>query len=327
MKYTRLLTLLFAISLVLLILALMIGKAPIDPLVIFDGGKPAEMVRSILFEIRLPRALMAFIAGGILAISGGVLQAYLRNPLADGAVLGITPFASLGAIIAIYFGFSNLSFWIVPLLAIIFAGIGIFILLFLAAKAQSQTGLILSGVVLSSFAGALMTLALNFAPNPYAIAEIIDWQIGSFANISYREILAIIPFLAIGIFLIYRSRDFIDAMILGELSAKSLGFNIESNRNLIIIGIGIMAGAITSVCGIIGFVGLIVPHFLNRICKTLPSKALIPNFLAGGILTLCADNFAKSLHFQNEIKVGVIMTLIGAPFFLVVLLKRGREIV
>lgn len=326
MSKAKLVILLIVICNVSFIAALLIGKAPLNLAQVFAADEKANLLRTIIFEIRLPRALMAFLAGGFLALSGAVLQAYLRNPLADAAVLGISPFASLGAIIAVYFGLTSLSFWLVPILAIGFAGIGILILVILAQKARTQTGLILCGVVLSSFAGGLMTLALNFAPNPYAIAEIIDWQIGSFANISFKEIFAIGPFLAIGTILIFKSSSFIDAMVLGSDSAKSLGFDPLKYRNKIIISVGILAGAITSMCGIIGFVGLIIPHIIGRIVRLLPSKTLIINFLGGGLLTLVADNFAKSLNFQNEIKVGVITTLIGAPFFLFILFRKDRAI-
>lgn len=326
MKNKELLILLLFLSVLLFFAALLVGKAPIEISVLFKHNEQSQLLKTILLEVRLPRALMAFLSGGCLALCGAVLQAYLRNPLADAAVLGITPFASLGAVIAIYFGLSVYSFWLVPVLAIVFAGIGIWILLFLAGKSRSQTELILSGVVLSSFAGGLMTLALNFAPNPYAIADIIDWQIGSFANISFKEIFAITPFLIIGILLLSRTKNFLNAMVLGNESAKTLGFDIVRNRNLIIIGVGIIAGAITSMCGIIGFVGLIIPHIIRRLVRLMPTQTLLPSFMGGGVLTLLADFFAKSLDFQNEIKVGVITTLIGAPFFLYLLLRKGHEI-
>lgn len=326
MKTKFLLPFLICFTLILFIWALSFGEMPIDWATIFQKSQKAEILRSIIFEIRFARALMAFIAGGSLAICGAILQVYLRNPLADSAVLGISPFASLGAIIAIYFGVSKFSIWLVPLFAICFALFGLIIILLLASKAKSQTGIVLSGVVLSSFAGGLMALALNLAPNPYAIAEMIDWQIGSFNNVSFKEIGLLLPFLVFALAIFAHQSRFLNAIILGSETAQSLGFDVEKNRNLLIISVGVLAGAVTAFCGIIGFVGLIIPHIINRITLKLPSKSMVLNFISGGALTLCADNFTKIMIAQNELKVGVILTLIGAPFFLFILLKKGNSI-
>lgn len=317
----------FAAILILAILAigsLFIGRANFALDEYLPGSPKYEAAMLVLLEVRLPRTLFAIICGAALAVSGAALQGHLRNPLADAGVLGISSFASLGAVIAIYFGLSSLAFWVLPVMAIVFAWLSMVLLLLIVGRDITAIYFILAGVLLSTISGALMTLALNFAPNPYAIAEIINWQIGSFSEVSMREVALTTPFIAIGFIILARNAKGLDALSLGEETAQSLGLNLQKSRRNIILGVGLLVGAVTSISGIIGFVGLIVPHIVRPWVGSVPSRILLPSAILGASLTLAADILVRLLWFGNELKIGVIMAIIGAPFFLYLLIQMRK---
>lgn len=301
---------------VLSLASLWIGKSDIGWFDLFQNAQKFEAAKIIIWEIRTPRTLLALLCGAGLALCGAVLQGFLRNPLADAGVLGISSFASLGAIIAIYFGLSAIGFWVLPILAIGFSGLCMMLLLLLVGNQASSIYFILSGVVLSTISSAIITIALTFAPNPYAVSEIIDWQIGSFSESSLRELALATPIIIVGSYILLLQGRKLDTLVLGEETAQSLGLDIIKTRRLIIFGVSLIIGALTAICGIIGFVGLIVPHIIRPFFGNIPSKSLIPSMLFGAILTLSADILVRLLWFQNELKVGVVMTILGAPFFL-----------
>lgn len=306
-------------------LSLFIGKANVDLLALFDFDNAPEAAKIVLFEIRMPRAIMALLSGGGLAICGAVLQTYLRNPLADSGVLGISAFASLGAIIAIYFELSALGFWIVPTFGIFMAVLSLALLLLIVGNGGTIM-FILSGIVLSAIAGGLIALFLSIAPNPYALSEMIDWQIGGFSDISNREVLFGAPLILIGAIILFNLTRPLSAFSLGDETAQSLGVDIQKIRTQILIGVGIIVGAISSLCGIISFVGLIIPHLLRPIFNNNPRYLLLPCFLFGGSFTIFADILVRLLWINGEIKLGVIMTLLGAPFFLHLLLSLRAKV-
>ncbi len=310
---------------ILSIASLIIGKANFPFLKAFENGQANNIYRLILLEIRLPRTFVAIICGGGLALTGAVLQGYLRNPLADSGVLGISSFSSLGAVIAIYFSLTSISFWILPILAICFAFLSIIILLIMAGRDNSTIVFILSGVVLSALAGGLLSLILTLAPNPYAISEIYDWQVGSLSNVSMREVMVATPFIIMGMIILLKNANKLDALVFGEETAQSLGLNLANFRMNMIIGVGLIIGAITAICGILGFVGLIVPHIIRPFVGNQPSKTLIPSFLFGALFTLAADIVVRILWFENELRLGVILTLLGAPFFFALLLRMKGQ--
>lgn len=310
---------------ILSIISLIVGKANFPFWKAFEGGKINDVYRLILLEIRFPRTFIAIICGGGLALTGAVLQGYLRNPLADSGVLGISSFSSLGAIIAIYFSLTSISFWILPILAICFAILSILILLAMAGRDNSTIVFILSGVVLSALAGGLLSLILTLSPNPYAISEIYDWQVGSLSNVSLREIMVASPFIFIGSLMLFKSGKKLDALVFGEETAQSLGLNVAKFRINMTIGVGLVIGAITAICGVLAFVGLIVPHLIRPLVGNQPSKTLIPSFLFGALFTLAADIVARILWFDNELRLGVILTLLGAPFFFALLIRMKGQ--
>lgn len=279
----------------------------------------------IVFELRLPRACLAVLVGAALGLSGAALQGYTRNPLADPGVLGVSSTAALGAVIALYYGATVLSPWMQPATAMTGALLGVAVLLALSGKGSSLVGFILAGTVLNIIAGAGVSLALSLAPNPWAVAEIVNWLMGSLADRSFEEVRLALPFILIGCGLLLATGPALDALTLGETGARSLGISMSRTRALLAGGVGLAAGAAVAVTGVIGFVGLVTPHLVRPLVDARPGALLIPSAIAGAIVTLAADILVRLIPASVEIRLGVAMAAVGAPFFLLVLLRdRSR---
>lgn len=280
---------------------------------------------AIIFELRLPRACLAVLVGAALGLSGAALQGYTRNPLADPGVLGVSSTAALGAVIALYYGATVISPWMQPAAAMVGALLGVGVLLALSGKGSSLVGFILAGAVLNIIAGAGVSLALSLAPNPWAVAEIVNWLMGSLADRSFEEVRLALPFIVIGCGLLLATSPALDALTLGEAGARSLGVSLSRTRALLAGGVGLAAGAAVAVTGVIGFVGLVTPHLIRPLVGARPGALLIPSAIGGAIVTLAADIVVRLVPAAVEIKLGVAMAAIGAPFFLIVLLRdRSR---
>ena len=305
-----------SVALALVVLSLFIGPAAIAPgdvlaALFADHGAVSDIVR----EIRLPRALAAFVAGACLGASGAGLQGLLRNPLADPGVLGVSAAAALGAVIAIYFGFAGLAFWAAPMMAIAFALAATAALYALGAGRVSTARLILIGVGLSSFSGALISLAMNLSPNPFALSDLVNWLFGTVANRSFADLALAAPFAAFGFVMIAASAPGLLALTLGEETAESLGANLKRTRMLVIAGAAFLVGASVAVAGAIGFVGIVAPHVVRAFAGQNPARLLIPSALLGGAMLAGADIIIRLLPFDQELKLGVAAALIGAPGF------------
>ncbi|WP_428406907.1 FecCD family ABC transporter permease [Hyphococcus sp.] len=308
---------LFSASIVLIAASLFAGPVQFPAGEIFRGlvsGGDATAV--IIREIRLPRALAAWLAGACLGAAGAALQGLLRNPLADPGVLGVSAAAALGAIMAIYFNLAALAFWMTPLAAILFALIATALLYLLGAGRVSTARLILIGVGLSSFCGAMISLAMNLAPNPFALSDLVNWLFGTVANRSFDDLALAAPFAALGFALILAAAPGLAALTLGEETAASLGANLARARALVIIGAALLVGASVSVAGAIGFVGIVAPHLARALVGQNPARILIPSAALGGIMLAGADIFIRMLSFDQELKLGVAAALIGAPAFI-----------
>lgn len=280
---------------------------------------------AIVFELRLPRACLAVLVGAALGLSGAALQGYTRNPLADPGVLGVSSTAALGAVIALYYGATVVSPWVQPAAAMAGALLGVGVLLALSGKGSSLVGFILAGTVLNIIAGAGVSLALSLAPNPWAVAEIVNWLMGSLADRSFEEVRLALPFIVIGCGLLLATGPALDALTLGEAGARSLGISMSRTRALLAGGVGLAAGAAVAVTGVIGFVGLVTPHLIRPLVGARPGALLIPSAIAGAIVTLAADILVRLIPAAFEIRLGVAMAAVGAPFFLLVLLRdRSR---
>ncbi len=277
----------------------------------------------ILAELRLPRALLAVVVGAGLGAGGAAMQGYLRNPLADPGLFGIAPGAALGAVAALWFGYAA-SPWLLPAFALIGAGGAMALLAAIAGRTGGIALFTLAGLMVASLAGALTALAISMAPNAFAMSEIVMWLNGALTDRSWREVWLATPLVALGVLLLWRSGKSLDALTLGEPVARSLG--VEPGRRLwpLIVGIGLTVGAGVAVAGIIGFVGLIVPHLVRPFTDSRPSQLIVPSALAGALLVLVADSVVRILPLVTELRLGIALSLLGAPFFLWLLLRMRR---
>jgi len=276
----------------------------------------------ILTELRLPRAILALMVGATLGLSGAVLQGLLRNPLAEPGLLGVSGGAALGAVLAIYFGLSASFALAVPLLGILGAMLA-GALTFAFGRGGTLT-LILAGAAVSGLTGAGLSLALNFAPSPYAAYEITTWLLGSLSDRDWRQLGVAAPFIVTGWLALATTMRALDALTLGDAQAESLGIDLARTRFLALAGTALAVGAATSVTGAIGFVGLVAPHLVRPVVGHQPSRILLPSALLGAVLLLAADVATRLIPTANELKLGVLTSLVGTPFFfwLVVRLRR-----
>ncbi|MGE0767776.1 MAG: FecCD family ABC transporter permease [Hyphomicrobiaceae bacterium] len=284
-----------------------------------------EATRLVMREIRLPRAILGASIGATLGLSGAALQGYLRNPLADPGVLGISASASFGAVLAVYFGAATLAPLTLPLSAIAGAAVAAFIVRILAGRDAGTLTLILAGVAVSSLAGAMTTLALNLAPSPFAALEIVFWMLGSLNDRSMVHVWLALPFMAVGWIMLLMSARALDALTLGADVAATLGESPMRTQFLVVVGSAVAVGAATAVAGAIAFVGLIVPHLLRSAVGARPSRLLPASALGGAALVLLADIAVRVIAPERDIKLGVLTALIGAPFFLWLVLEMRRE--
>ena len=310
--------LLLCLALAAFLLSLMAGKVWIWPM-----SWAADNADGWIFlELRLPRALLGLCVGAVLGLSGAVLQGYLRNPLADPTVLGVSASAALGGVLAIFLGINLVPF---GLFGCAMIGAGASILLLLAiGRGGGPIGFILGGMVLSTLAGALTAFVISIAPNPFAASEIINWLMGALTDRLMEDVLTALPFMAIGALLLLTTGRALDALTLGENGAKSLGVDLFRLQWLIVLGVGLSVGASVAVSGVVGFVGLIVPHLIRSFYGEQPSRILLPSALGGAILTLTADSLVRLIPGPGEMRLGIAMAVLGAPFFLLLLLRYRK---
>ena len=313
-----------ALLVALLLLSLAIGQIWLPPSMLVDGlfAPEPNLGGLILMELRLPRTLLGLLVGVALAVSGAVLQGLLRNPLAEPGLLGVSSGAALGAVIAIYFGLSTIFPLATPLLGIIGALLA-GLITFTIGRGGTLT-MILAGAAVSGLAGAGLSLALNFAPSPYAAYEITDWLLGSLAERSWPQTLLATPFILAGLGCLLSTLRALDALTLGEAQAASLGINLERARLLGLFGTALAVGAATSVTGSIGFIGLLAPHLVRPFVGHQPSRVLLPAALFGAILLLAADIATRLIPTAQELKLGVLTSLAGTPFFFWLVLRLKR---
>jgi iron complex transport system permease protein len=317
--------LLVALSGVLAVLSLCMGPSGFSPGIVLQALRGEETGRLILIELRLPRLLLGLLVGGTLGLAGATLQGLFRNPLAEPGVIGVSGCAALGAVIAFYTGFSAAIPLGLPLGGVAGALIAIALLLLLAARDPRISTLLLAGVALSALASALTALALNLSPNPYATVEVVFWLLGSLSDRSLEHVWLALPFILIGGALMLACASGLEALTLGEDTARSLGISISRLRRLAVIGVALAVGASVAVSGAIGFVGLIVPHLLRPLVGYRPGPLLLISIPGGACLTLAADIAVRLIGGEVELRLGVATALIGAPFFLYLVLNLARR--
>ena len=318
MRLSLILAVLLAIVFALSLLA---GFVWLPPAAILSGHD--TLASLIVTDIRLPRSLLALLVGGALGLSGAVLQGLTRNPLAEPGLLGVSTGAALGAVLAIYFGVTAISGIAGPLLGLAGA-LAASALTFGLGRGGGTIALVLAGAAVSSLTAAGIALALNFAPNPYAAYEIMNWLLGSLADKSWAQVWLVLPFILIGGGLLATTGRALDALSLGEAQAESLGVNLTRLRVAAIAGTALAVGAATSVTGAIGFIGLVAPHLARPFVGYQPGRILLPATLGGALLLLVADIAARQIHLGPELKLGVFTSLVGTPFFFWLVLRIKR---
>jgi iron complex transport system permease protein len=287
-----------------------------------DHGMASVIAR----DIRLPRAALALFVGGALGASGAALQGLFRNPLAEPGVTGVTSSAGLGAVIALYFGFASLSPAILPLCAIAGALCSAAVLYVLSLRGVSVTALILAGVAIASLATALTALALSLAPNAYAMSEMVLWMMGSLKDRTLADLYFAAPLSLTGIALLAVSARGLDALTLGEDAAHSLGVNVGAVRRRVVFGVALATGAATAAAGAVSFVGLVVPHLLRPFYGYEPARLILPSALGGAALVAASDIVVRLIAPDGQLLLGVLTAMLGAPFFLwlILNLRRGQ---
>ena len=286
-----------------------------------------EVVVLVMREIRLPRALLGLMVGGALGLAGAAMQGYLRNPLAEPGLIGVSPAASLGAVLAMQTGLVAAFAPALPLAALAGAALSVGLLFVLAGPRGGALTLILAGVALSALAGALTSLVLSLSPNPFAVMEIVFWLMGSLADRSMLHVWLAAPVMAAGLALLWGTGRGLDALTLGEDAAAALGIPLGRLRARLVLGVAALVGAATAVAGAVGFVGLVVPHLLRPLVGGRPSALLPVSALGGAAVVLAADIATRVIAPDRDLKLGVLTAIVGAPFFfhLIWRMRRGLE--
>lgn len=297
----------------------------------FDASHYAEAFRSpgsgpgeVLWAVRAPRAACAALVGAALGLSGATLQGLLRNPLADPAVLGVSGVAALGAAVAIVLGLAAVAGAVegAALAGAVLAG---GLLIAVAGRVHAPEALILFGVALSSFAGALTALIFNLSPSPIAMAEVMGWLLGSVQNRSWIDVAWIAPALALAAVAARAAAPGLRMLTLGDETADASGLPMRRLRLLALAAASLATGAAVAVAGIIGFVGLAAPHLVRAAVRGDPGRLLLPSALAGGLMLTAADLLARMTPTDQELKLGVFTALVGAPLFALIAWRAARE--
>ena len=302
-------------------LSLLAGKVWVPPAA-FTTADPRWL---IIAELRLPRTVLAALVGAGLGVSGAAMQGYLRNPLADPGLFGVSAGAALGAVLALFFGLAAQG-WLLPAFALAGAGAAMALLALLVGRSGSLIVFTLGGVILSSIAGSMTALAISLAPTPFASAQIVTWLMGALTDRSWDDVGLALPLIGLGVALLALTGRALDALTLGEAAARSMGVDPLRLQILIVVGIGLCVGASVATAGVIGFVGLMVPHLVRPFVGHRPSAVLLPAALGGALLLVVADSLVRVAPTVSELRLGIAMAMLGGPFFLVLLLRMRRQL-
>jgi iron complex transport system permease protein len=319
---------LIALVAILSLTSLGIGPVRLSPLSVLDAlfGGGTDVAQTIVREIRLPRAVLALAIGAVLGLSGAALQGLLRNPLAAPDLFGAPQSAAFGAVLIIALGLADVRSYALPLAAIAAAFVSVFMLLFISGRNAGLLILILAGLALSSLAGAATALVMNLSSNPFVLLEITFWLLGSLEDRSFHHVALALPFIVAGAVILFSQRHAFRALSLGEETAQSLGVNITHLRLWVISGVALGVGGAVAVSGTIGFIGLVAPHLMRPLIGHDPTRLLIPSALAGSALLLAADVAVRIIPSTSDIRVGVLTSIIGVPFFLYLIMRERRSL-
>lgn len=314
------LNLLLIVGIALAVLLSVIAGKVWVPLVAWASDDPRWL---IIAELRLPRTVLAAAVGAALGMSGAAMQGYLRNPLADPGLFGVSAGAALGAVVSLFFGFSA-PFWLLPSFALVGAGGAMALLALLVGRSGSIIVFTLAGVTLSTIAGSLTSLAISLAPSPFVTTQIVTWLMGALTDRSWNDVWVALPLLGAGMAVLAFTGRALDALTLGEEAARTMGVDPVRLQWLVVTGVGLCVGGSVAAAGVIGFVGLIVPHLVRPFAGHKPSAVLLPSALAGALLVLVADSAVRAMPTVSELRLGIAMSMLGAPFFLLLLFRMRR---
>jgi iron complex transport system permease protein len=319
---------LVALVVLLLLTSLGIGPVRLSPLTVVDAllGGGSDVQQVIVREIRLPRTILGFAIGAMLGLSGAALQGLLRNPLASPSLFGAPQSAAFGAVLIIALGIADVRSYALPVAAIMAAFASVFVLLAIAGRNAGLLILILAGLAISSLAGAATALVMNLSSNPFAVLEIAFWLLGSLEDRSFRHVMLALPFIVAGAAILLNQRNAFRALSLGEEAAQSLGVDVARLRLLVISGVALGVGGAVAVTGTIGFIGLVAPHLMRPLIGHDPARLLVPSALTGSALLLSADIAVRIIPSTSDIKVGVLTSIIGVPFFLYLIMRERRAL-
>ncbi len=315
-------TMLLAVGVLLAaILSVAAGKVWVP----LDAWTAADPRSIIIVELRLPRALLALAVGAALGMSGAAMQGYLRNPLADPGLFGVSSGAAFGAVCSLYFGYAAQT-WLLPGFALFGAAATMAALALIAGRSGSLILFTLAGMILTSITGSLTALALSLAPTPFAASEIMTWLMGALTDRSWNEVMVSVPLIVLGMVVLARTARSLDALTLGEQAARSMGVDPRRLQLAVTVGVALTVGASVAAAGVIGFVGLIVPHLVRPFAGHRPSATLLPAALGGALLLTVADSLVRLAPTVSELRLGIAMSMLGGPFFLYLLISMRRRL-
>ncbi|MBR0716302.1 iron ABC transporter permease [Bradyrhizobium liaoningense] len=319
---------LVALVVLLALVSLGIGAVRLSPMTVVEAlvGGGSDVAQVIVREIRLPRTILALTIGGILGLSGAALQGLLRNPLAAPSLFGAPQSAAFGAVLVIALGLADVRSYALPVAAIVAAFVSVFALLAIAGRNAGLLILILAGLAISALAGAATALVMNLSKNAFIVLEIAFWLLGSLEDRSFRHVALALPFILVGGAILLSQRSAFRALSLGEEAAQSLGIDVDRLRLLVISGVALGVGGAVAVSGTIGFIGLVAPHLMRPLIGHDPSRLLVPSALAGSSLLLASDIAVRIIPSTSDIKVGVLTSIIGVPFFLYLIVRERRAL-
>src|SRR6476659_10798854 len=314
--------------LLLALVSLGIAAVRLSPLTVIDAlfGGANDVQQVIVREIRLPRVILGLAIGAILGLSGAALQGLLRNPLASPSLFGAPQSAAFGAVLMIALGWADVRSYALPVAGITMAFASVFVLLGIAGRSAGLLLLILSGLAISSLAGAATALVMNLSSNPFVVLEVAFWLLGSLEDRSFRHVMLALPFIVAGGIMLFSQRHAFRALSLGEETAQSLGVDVGRLRLFVISGVALGVGGAVAVTGTIGFIGLVAPHLVRPLVGYDPARLLVPSALAGSALLLAADIEVRIIPSTSDIKVGVLTSIIGVPFFLYLIVRERRAL-
>jgi iron complex transport system permease protein len=320
-----------------MILSAMVGQLAITPAEVIGSvlrgvgidsawAPDDPVIESTLWVVRFPRLIMGLVVGAALAVAGAVMQAIFGNPLAEPGVVGVSSGAALGAAAAIVLGLTAFGGWTTAVMA--FAGALLAVLLvYFVSRSSGRTEvvtLLLTGIAINAFAGAGLAL-LMFAGDTSSREQIVFWQLGSLNGSRWREVAIVAVVAAVGtaVALLFARRY--DLLSLGERSARHLGVNVESLRIWSILLVALLTGAAVAFCGIIAFVGLVVPHIIRMAIGPGHRHLIVASAVGGGVLMIFADLVARTMISGADLPIGMLTSLIGGPFFFYLLYRARRQ--